>query len=102
VIDPLRQVLDGFDRPFRDLAAELAGRHPEAHFSVQSVPMGSGEYLGHTLYVQYFWPGRGCDEPDSVLLEIELCRLTTTPRVHADSLLGQWADGSGNLYRLVA
>ncbi len=86
--DPLTYVLDAFDRPFRELASELARRHPEAHFSVQSVPFGSGVYLGHMLYVQCAWSGRGPDEPDNVVLEVEVFHLTTTPRVNADICWG--------------
>jgi hypothetical protein len=88
VTDPLTHVLGAFDRPFRELAAELARRHPEAHFSVQGVPFGTGAYLGHMLFVECFWPGRGPDDPDNVLLEVELCHLATTPRVNADICWG--------------
>lgn len=82
--DPLTYVLDTFGGPFQKLADELARRHPEARFSVQSLPSGAATaFQGHMLYVQCFWPGRGPDDADGVLLEIELCHLTTTPRVNA-------------------
>jgi hypothetical protein len=85
VTDPLNYVLGVFDRPFRDLAAELARRHPEARFTVQNRPSGAATvYQGHDLCVECFWPGRERDEPDGVVLEVQLCHLTTTPRVNAD------------------
>jgi hypothetical protein len=89
VANPLTYVHDSFDRPFRELAAELAGRHPEARFSVQSVPVGTGTaYQGHMLYVECFWPGRGPEDADNVLLEVQLCHLTTAPRINADVCWG--------------
>lgn len=87
--DPLTYVLCEFEQPFRDLAAELVCRHPEAHFSVHSLPVGTGTaYQGHMLCVECVWLGRGPDEPDNVLLEVELCHLTSTPRVNADICWG--------------
>lgn len=87
--NPLTQVLGEFDRPFRELAVELACLHPAAHFSVLSVPVGGLTiYQGHMLGVECAWPGRGPNEPDNVLLEVELCHLTTTPRVNADVCWG--------------
>jgi len=86
--DPLTYVLGAFDRPFRELATELAHRYPDADFSVQSVPFGSGVYLGHMLYVQCAWPGRGPDEPDNVALEVSLYHFTNNPRINADVCWG--------------
>jgi hypothetical protein len=89
VADPLTDVSDAFDRPFRELAAELASRHPEARFSVRNDPVGTGTaYQGHMLYVECFWPGRGPDDPDNVVLEVQLCHLTTAPRINADVCWG--------------
>ncbi len=89
MFDPLTHLLSEFDRPFRELATELTRQHPEAHFSVQSVPVGSATaHQGHMLYVECFWPDRGPDDPDNVVLEVELCHLTTAPRVNADVCWG--------------
>lgn len=86
--DPLAEVFAAFDRPFRELADELAHRHPEARFWMQSNPVGTGAYLGHMFFVECFWPGRGPDEPDNVALGVEVRRLTTSPRVNADVCWG--------------
>ena len=86
--DPLAEVSAAFDRPFRELADELARQHPEARFSMSSNPVGSGTYLGHMLYVECFWPGRGPDEQDNVILEVEFSHLTTAPRINADVCWG--------------
>ena len=86
--DPLAVVSAAFDRPFRELVGDLARRHPEARFSVLSNPVGTGAYLGHMLYVECFWPGRGPDEQDNVILEVEFCHLTTAPRINADVCWG--------------
>ena len=86
--DPLAEVRAAYDQPFGELANELARRHPEARFSVLSNPVGSGAYLGHMLYVECFWPGRGPDEQDNVILEVQFCHLTTAPRINADVCWG--------------
>jgi hypothetical protein len=84
VADPLTYVHDSFEQAFRELADELARQHPEARFSVVSVEVGTATtYQGHDLHLECFWPGRGRDDPDNVILDIELCHLTTTPRVNA-------------------
>jgi hypothetical protein len=89
VTDPLTDVLSAFDRPFRELAAELARRHPEAIFQVLSCPVGSATvFQGHALCLECVWQGRSPDEPDNVALEITLCHLTTTPRINADVCWG--------------
>lgn len=89
MVDPLTAVSAAFDQPFRDLADELAHRHPEARFSVRSDPVGTATaFQGHMLYVECFWPGRGPDDPDNVILEVQLCHLTTAPRVNADVCWG--------------
>src|SRR5262245_15183365 len=83
--DPLTCMLNSFEQPFRELAAELARRHPEAHFSVQSVESGAlTANKQHSLFLSCSWPGRGRDEPDEVVLEVQLCHLTATPQVNAD------------------
>jgi hypothetical protein len=43
------------------------------------------------LYVECYWPGRGPDDPDNVILEVELCHLTTAPRINADVCWGHGA-----------
>ena len=88
--DPLAYVLGAFEGRFRELAAELADRHPEARFSVGSWPVGTATgYHGHTLAVECLWPDRGPDDPDNVALGVHLGHLTTTPRVNADVCWGQ-------------
>ena len=83
--DALAFVSAAFEMPFRELAAELTCQHPKARFQVRSDSCGTATmFQGHTLYVECFWPGRAPDEPDNVVLEVELCHLTTTPQINAD------------------
>jgi hypothetical protein len=88
-MEALPFVLDTFAQPFRELANELASRHPDAHFSVRDVPFGTRTAAqGHMLFVECYWPGRRSNGPDNVILEIELYHLTTVPQINADVCWG--------------
>jgi hypothetical protein len=90
--DPLTEVFAAFDQPFRELVDDLARQHPEAIFRVRNAPVGTATtFQGHMLYVECYWPGRGPDVPDNLILEVELCHLTTAPRINADVC---WGHGS--------
>ena len=84
MIEALAQMMGVYRERFAAIVAEMAPLHPEARFSLRDYPFGSGEFLGHTLTLDCWWPGRAPVEEDNVLLQIELCRLVTIPRLNAD------------------
>jgi hypothetical protein len=90
--DVARVVTEMFGPSFEDLTERLRRIHPRARFSVSSCPIGSAtSYQGFLLYAECFWPDTPPNAPDHVVLEVQLCHLTSTPRVNADVC---WADGS--------
>ncbi len=92
MFDVLVEVSTRFERPMRELGDELACQHSQARFFAKSCSIGSTtEFQGHTLYLECSWPGRCTAEPDLVTLEIQLCRLTTSPRINSDVC---WSSGS--------
>jgi hypothetical protein len=92
MVDVQRRVMETFGRCFEDLTERLRRAHANARFSVTSSPVGSAtSYQGFLLSAECFWPDAPRHAPDHVVVEVQLCHLTSTPRVNADVC---WADGS--------
>jgi hypothetical protein len=71
------------------LASELAGRYPGLRLNVYSSSSGSKtSYQGHSISLECIFPEQPVDQPDNVCLAINLCHLSTSPRIMADVVWG--------------
>jgi hypothetical protein len=66
------------------LASDMQKRFPAFKFNLWRGPTGSKtEYQGYDVGVECVFPWASTDAPDHVALSVELCHLTSTPKVMA-------------------
>jgi hypothetical protein len=76
------------------LASQMRGQFPALEFNVWHSPTGTlTEYQGYDLGLECVFPAGGHNEPTTVALSIELCHLTSTPRLMAGV---EWSGSSGH------
>lgn len=93
---PLAQHVEELFLPeLERLASQLSGQFPALTFNVWHSPTGTlTEYQGYDVGLECVFPKSADDGPDNVALSIDLCHLTSTPRLMAS--VG-WGHPSGQL-----
>ena len=83
------QVVDLFSPELQRVASELQQKHPGLQFNVWQGQVGSAtEYQGYALGVECIFPTTSENATSNVALCIDLCHLTTSPRIMADVAWG--------------
>jgi hypothetical protein len=91
----VEQIEEMFLPTLNRLALEMQQRHPELIFAVWSSPTGTlTDYKGHDLGVECCFQQSSPKVASVVALSIDVCHLTSTPRVMLE--VG-WAHPSGHV-----
>ncbi len=83
------QIVDLFFPELQRVASELQQKHPGLQFNVWQGRVGSAtEYQGYALGVECIFPTTSENATNNVALCIDMCHLTTAPRIMADVAWG--------------
>jgi hypothetical protein len=71
------------------LASEMRERHPNLQFNVWNDAVGTlTDYQGYGFCVECILPNAAQNAPNNVAICVDLCHLTSTPRLMADVVWG--------------
>jgi hypothetical protein len=82
----IEQVERRFRAPLESLATDMRRLNSEVGIAFYSEPVGTlTSYQGHQLGLEAHFPSTPESEHEAAVLAIELCHLTTTPRIMASA-----------------
>jgi hypothetical protein len=80
---------------FRTVRDRLATEFPHLQFTVSTSTVGSAtRYRCYVIHLECIVAPKYVSQPDSVALSVDLCHLTTAPRIMADVC---WGHSSGHV-----
>lgn len=86
----VKQIEEMFLPGLNRLASEMRERYPELSFNVWSTAVGTlTEYQGHDVGIECCFQRSSRDVADNVALTINLCHLTSTPRMMLDVICSE-------------
>jgi hypothetical protein len=91
----VEQIEELFLPDLESVASQVRARFPSLKFNVWHSPTGRlTEHPGYDMGLECVFPAHAEGAPDNVALIIELCYLTTTPRIMGEVV---WGHPSGQL-----